>query len=121
MMLAAAFLVFFVGGPLIFRGVTQGTPTATQLRIIAAVTIALSLGSLAVRYGFAPQWGDNLILTIAGILLIWLAWIGILAFATQALRRVDRGPRMRRWTAVIGSVGTTAPWFGLAFASYAST
>ena len=121
MILAGAFLVFFVAGPLIFRGLTQRDPSRRQLRVISLVTLALSLGSLAVRYGFAPQWGDNLILTIAGILLVWLAWIGMLAFGTQMLRRLDRGPRMRRWTGLLGAMGTTAPWFGLAFARYVAT
>jgi len=121
MMLAAAFLVFFVAGPLVFREVTRPDPSQTQLRVIASVTAVLALGGLAVRYGFAPQWGNDLILTCAGILLIWLAWIGVLAFGTQALRRADNGLRMRRLTGVVGALGTTVPWFGLASANWVGT
>lgn len=116
MILAAAFLLCFVAGPLIFREATQGDPTRGQLRAIAWITIVMSGTAMAIRYGLAPQWGNNLILTFCGILLIWLAWIGVLAFGTQSLRSMDRSARMRRWSRVMGALGTTVPWFGLASA-----
>lgn len=72
---------------------------------------------LTLRYGFADLWGQNLLITGTGIAFIWGGWIGVLAYGTQVLRRIDHGARMRRWTAVAGAAGTTVPWFGLASAS----
>ncbi len=63
-----------------------------------------------------PLWDDMLMAGVS-LLLIWLGWIGVLAFGTQALRRAHPGPSTRRWTAVLGAIGTTIPWFGLAWAS----
>jgi hypothetical protein len=72
---------------------------------------------LTLRYGFADLWGRNPLVTGGGIAFIWGGWIGLLAYGAQALRRMDNGQRMRRWTAVMGAAGTTVPWFGLASAS----
>lgn len=116
MSVTIVFLLCFVAGPLIFGGITRNAPSRSQLRSIAWLAIGLSIAAMSIRYGLAPQWGNNLILTICGILLIWLAWIGVLAFGAQSLRRKDRSPRMRRVARVMGALGTTAPWFGLASA-----
>jgi len=118
MMIWAAFLVCFVVGPLLFRAATQHDPSQAQLRGIAWMTIALSVAAMAVRNGLVPQWGSNLVLSISGVFLIWLAWIGILAFGTQTLRRVDSSLCMKRWSGVAGAMCTTVPWFGLASADW---
>ena len=115
-MLVAVFLLFFIGGPLIFRAVTLAKPSRLGLRALGLITAGCAVGGLGIRYGF-EQWGQDVPLTLAGILLIWMAWIGVLAFGAQALRQADKGMRMRRWTGVIGALGTTMPWFGLASAN----
>ncbi|MCX7558434.1 hypothetical protein OS190_02570 [Sulfitobacter sp. F26204] len=114
MTLFLLFLVFFIGGPLAFRGLTGGTLGQGSLGIGTAVCAATGLG---LRYGLPDLWGYNPVLTVASLALIWFAWIGVLAYGAQKLRQLDGGLRMRRWTGMIGAAGTTMPWFGLVSAN----
>lgn len=117
MILALLFVVFFVGGPLAFRALTRrGPQVGSQRRLMIGTAVCAGTG-LMLRYGFAGRWGQDIVLTVVSIALIWFAWIGVLAFGAQMLRRADGGLRMRRWTGVIGAAGTTVPWFGLASAN----
>ncbi|KIN65508.1 hypothetical protein Z945_551 [Sulfitobacter noctilucae] len=116
MNLAVIFAVFFIGGPLGFRMLTRRGEALIGQRALAACIALLAAGGLILRYGFADLWGRHFALTVVSILLIWFAWIGVLAYGARALRHVDRGLAMRRWTGVIGAAGTTMPWFGLASA-----
>jgi hypothetical protein len=111
------FLIVFVGGPFAFRALTRGGPSPAAFRRLAIFTALCAATGLTLRYGFAGIWGRNLLVTGAGVTFIWGGWIGVLAYGAQALRRMDNGVRMRRWTALIGALGTTVPWFGLASAS----
>lgn len=113
----ALFIIVFVGGPLVFRELTRGGPSPAAFRRLALFTAICAATGLTLRYGFAGLWGRDLLLTGAGVAFIWGGWIGVLAYGAQALRRMDKGLRMRRWTAVMGAAGTTVPWFGLASAS----
>ncbi|KIN62550.1 hypothetical protein Z946_1410 [Sulfitobacter noctilucicola] len=117
MILVLLFVVFFVGGPLIFRTLTRSRPAVLQQRKLAIITAVLAVSGLALRYGFAEYWGRSVLLTVLSIALIWFAWIGVLAYGAQALRLADSRHQMRRWTGVIGAAGTTMPWFGLASAN----
>lgn len=114
---AVLFVIVFVGGPLAFRALTQGGPSPTAFRRLALFTALCAATGLTLRYGFAGVWGQNLLITGGGLAFIWGGWIGVLAYGSQALRRMDRGIGMRRWTAVLGAMGTTVPWFGLASAN----
>ena len=118
MTLALIFLTVFITGPLIFRWLTRAAPSRAGQRRLLAFTALMAAGGLLLRYAPNGGWGRDLAQTIPGILMIWCAWIGVLAYGAQALRRADPGPAMRRWTGVIGAVGTTVPWFGLASASW---
>jgi hypothetical protein len=111
------FVIVFVGGPLAFRALTKGGPSPAAFKRLAMFTAICAAIGLTTRYGFADNWGSNLIVTGLGIAFVWGGWIGVLAYGAQALRRMDQGLRMRRWTAVLGAVGTTVPWFGLASAN----
>ncbi|QUJ76401.1 hypothetical protein KDD17_16190 [Sulfitobacter albidus] len=111
------FALVFIGGPLAFRALTASGPSPRAFRRLALFTALCAATGLTLRYGMAELWGQNLLVTGAGMAFIWGGWIGVLAYGAQALRRVDPGLRMRRWTAVMGAVGTTVPWFGLASAS----
>jgi hypothetical protein len=116
MTIIALFLIVFVGGPLTFRALTRGGPSPVVFRRLALFTALCAATGLTMRYGFADLWGRNLLVTVGGIAFTWGGWIGLLAYGTQALRRMDSGLRMRRWTGVMGAAGTTVPWFGLASA-----
>jgi hypothetical protein len=111
------FAIVFLGGPVAFRALTRGGPSAAAFRRLALFTALCAATGLTLRYGFAEIWGQNLLVTGAGVAFIWGGWIGVLAYGAQVLRRTDNGLRMRRWTAVMGALGTTVPWFGLASAS----
>ncbi|MEP1768108.1 MAG: hypothetical protein ABJJ53_15895 [Sulfitobacter sp.] len=114
---AVLFLIFFAGGPLAFRALTQAGPSPEAFRRLAIFTAVCAATGLTLRYGMAGLWGRNLLVTGTGVAFIWGGWIGLLAYGAQALRRVDQGARMRRWTGVLGAMGTTVPWFGLASAN----
>lgn len=115
------FAIVFFGGPLAFRALTAAGPSPEAFRRLALFTTLCAATGLTMRYGFSDLWGRNVLVTGSGIAFIWGGWIGLLAYGSQALRRMDNGPRMRRWTGVMGAVGTTVPWFGLASASLMTT
>jgi cytochrome c biogenesis factor len=115
--LIALFFLVFVVGPLIFRALTKRPPSKSGTWFLAVFTFVCAACALAIRYGLTKSWGDDMLMAGVSLLLIWLGWIGVLAFGTQALRRAHPGPSTRRWTAVLGGIGTTIPWVGLARAS----
>ncbi len=117
MMLVAIFLVVFVGGPLIFRTMTNASPTSRVLRTLSLLALSCVIAGLLLRYFTTDDRGLSLWLSGAGVLLIWVAWIGVLAFVVQTLRHKNSSIRMRRWTGIIGALGTTIPWFGLVSAN----
>ncbi|MGJ8546253.1 MAG: hypothetical protein ACSHWZ_12490 [Sulfitobacter sp.] len=118
MKLVAIFLTVFVAGPMAFKLLTAARPCRRHsLRLLGFTAVMAALG-LGIRFGLAARWGSDALLTTAGVLAVWLAWVGILAYSAQALRQYDRGLGMQRWTAVIGAIGTTIPWFGFASASF---
>lgn len=121
MTLVLIFVIVFGLGPLIFRLLTRHTPSPAGTRWLAVFAFGCAAVALTIRYGFTRLWGADEMSTAAGIIFIWLGWIGVLAYGTQALRRAVPGISMRRWTAVLGSAATTIPWFGLAWASYIAT
>ena len=114
--LAAIFVVCFIAGPLIFRTLVHRDANLQSMKMLGVLTAVFASAGLLVRFLLPDDWGQNLWVTVAGIVLIWLAWIGVLAFAAMALRRKIPSARMRRWTTIFGALGTTVPWFGLASA-----
>lgn len=114
---ALLFVLVFVGGPLAFRALSATGPSPRAFGRVALFTALCAATALALRYGLAELWGRNLLVTGAAMLFIWGGWIGAIAHGAQVLRRADPGLPMRRWTSVMGTVGTTMPWFGLASAS----
>jgi predicted ABC-type exoprotein transport system permease subunit len=117
MTLILFFLLVFVVGPLIFRAMTKRQPTKGQMLFLLSFALVSAGAALAIRYGLARPLDAEMLMAGVSLLLIWLAWIGVLAFVTQALRRAYPGQKFRRWTSVLGAIGTTIPWFGLAWAS----
>lgn len=116
MILFFLFVVFFVGGPLMFRLLTRSSLIGERPYVSFGAMIGCAGVGMLLRYGFTAHWGQNMVLTIGVIALLWLAWIGALAFGVQRVRRLDGSLRMWRWSAVIGAASTTVPWFGLASA-----
>ena len=109
------FLLVFVVGPMVFFALIRPTPTWRQFRALIAITAGCLGIGLALRFG-TNGWGRDPVQTFAGMTLMWAAWIAILALMVQRFRAIDPGDSMRRWTAIIGVLCTTIPWFGLASA-----
>ncbi|MFD2741043.1 hypothetical protein ACFSUD_15775 [Sulfitobacter aestuarii] len=116
MMLLLVFLIVFGFGPLAFGSLTRRVPNPGLLRRMGLLALSAVLSGLVIRYGFAQEWARDPVLTLLVLALLWLGWIALLGFVAQILRHRDAGRRMRRWTGVIGALGTTMPWFGLATA-----
>ncbi|APE42118.1 hypothetical protein BOO69_00880 [Sulfitobacter alexandrii] len=108
--LVGTFLLLFVGGPLVFRALTRPAPSRGAMQSVAVFALVCALFGFGLRFGLA---GSSGLQSLFCLLALWLSWIGVLALATLAVRRVDRGPAMRRWSAVLGAATTTVPWFGL--------
>lgn len=113
--LVIIYAAVFVVGPLAFFRLMCRQPTTKQFARLGCIVAGATGMSFALRY-LSDDWGQGILITYASIALIWLAWIAILAFVAQTLRQHDEHPTMRRWTALIGALATTIPWFGLASA-----
>ncbi len=117
MTLVLVFLIVFLIGPFLFKALIAVPPSLRAIRALAAMVLATFLIALALRYGLLRYWGDSAWLLGASALALWAAWIGVIALVVQSLRRADPRPAMRRWSGVLGAVGTTVPWFGLVLAN----
>tara|TARA_R110000764_G_scaffold72049_4_gene148034 strand:+ start:6069 stop:6437 length:369 start_codon:yes stop_codon:yes gene_type:complete len=117
----ALFVVVFGFGPWVFLRLMHLTPCSAVFARLVAFVVMAAAASLWLRFLAPVPWGVNVWATWTGMILIWTAWIAVLALAALALRQVDQGPAMRRWTGVIGAMGTTVPWFGLASARLMSS
>ncbi|MFG6559311.1 hypothetical protein [Sulfitobacter sp. 1A15299] len=117
MTLVLAFLFVFLIGPFLFKALIAVPPSLRAIRALTAMVLATFLIALALRYGLTRYWNDSAWLLGAIALALWAAWIGVIALVVQALRRADPRPAMRRWSGVLGAVGTTVPWFGLVLAN----
>ena len=118
MRLALVFLAVFIVGPLVFRLLTRRPPSRQGQLALICFTVLMGAGGLLIRFELGADWGQRPLPTLWGILMSWFGWIGVLAFGAQALRQADPRPAMRRWTGMLGAVGTTIPWFGLASARW---
>ncbi|NNE50878.1 MAG: hypothetical protein HKN30_00570 [Sulfitobacter sp.] len=108
MTLAFVFGLIFLAGPLLFL-------LLSRARVAPPVLICGALGFFLLGLGL-QHWGKAEIWPLTVLGLFWLAWIGTLAFAAVRLQAAQ--PAARRWTRVVGAVGTTVPWFGLATAAW---
>ena len=116
-LLVLTYAVVFVVGPLLFFTLIQRAPSLRQFRALAAIAAACLALALAMRFSLAA-WGREPVQTLIGMALMWAAWIAILSLLVQRLRAYDPGPAMRRWSAILGAICTTVPWFGLASAQF---
>lgn len=119
MRLALVFALVFVVGPVLFHlglRLFEGREGGTTL--LALATSFLALSGFAMQFVAGAAWGADIWVTVPGIALVWLGWIGLIVLGAMRLRAVVPGsrPAMRRGVAALGAIGTTIPWFGLASA-----
>lgn len=107
---ALLFAIGFLAGPVIFWVLAKQTPTRTYVITLWAVSVALVAGAFALR-----EWSGDLgpYGALAVILLVWLAWITVLALVMLAIRTRTLPPRTRRIAYGLTAAATTLPWFGL--------
>lgn len=113
--LVIIYVTVFIVGPATFLGLLRASPSKKNFVGLGCIVAGSTAMSFILRY-LSGGWGQDVAITLFGIGLIWLAWIAILAFVAQTFRQQDARKTMRRWTAVIGALATTIPWFGLASA-----
>ncbi|QGX99919.1 hypothetical protein EI983_17250 [Roseovarius faecimaris] len=115
-MLVLAYLASFAAGPATFWLLARRRTDRAGFARLAAlalvlVVLALLLPHLAGTTLLAWSYFDLLLLV-----LLWLAWIVVLALCVQAVRpRLPNGSA-HRWAFATGTAATTLPWFGLMIA-----
>lgn len=109
------FATVFVVGPITYLWLLRPRPSRKQFVGLGCIVAGSTGMSFVLRY-LSGGWGQDVWVTLAGIALIWVAWIAILVFVAQTFRQQYPRPVMRRWSAVVGALATTIPWFGLASA-----
>ncbi len=115
------FVVVFALGPWVFLRLMRLPSLPASFFRLSAFVVVIIAASLWLQFLAPVPWAANIWALWIGMVLIWAAWIAVLALAALALRQVDHGQAMRRWTSVIGAMGTTVPWFGLAAARLMSS
>ncbi len=108
-MTVGAFVVTFIGGPLICALILRlpaKPPTLIVLGVgvVGAVMLALRMQQMG------ADWA------VGSLVALWLAWVLAVGMVALAVRRHMTGPRASRWLTVIALLTTTLPWFGLATA-----
>ncbi len=113
MRLALVFVAVFLAGPLMFWALARRSPTGAYFLMLWLGMTAMVAGAFALNAYILPMAAEPLVTGLQIIALLWLAWIVMLAICVLAIRSSRVGPRTKRWTAAIGAMATTLPWFGL--------
>jgi len=112
-MVYVLFAMAFVLGPALFLVMSRRDGRRWPLALVASVMVILSF---ALRNEASLSVFPDLVQVFASVALIWVAWVLVLVIVAQALRATYPTSAMRRWSRVIGAMGTTVPWFGFAAA-----
>ncbi|MBS0125762.1 hypothetical protein [Thetidibacter halocola] len=102
-----AFAICFVAGPALSAGLMRlpdRRAIVSGLALVVATSVSLAL------------WLQDRDGVLAGLALLWLAWVLSVTMIAMGLRRRTANPRPRRWITVSALLATTLPWFGLATA-----
>jgi hypothetical protein len=110
--LVIIFVAVFVVGPLAFLLFLRLAPSKRRSIGLVCLVVGSTGMSASLRY-LSGGWGQDAFYTLAGSGCIWVAWIAVIVFLVQRFCQLDNRPLMRRWTAIIGALATTVPWFGL--------
>lgn len=107
---ALLFGLGFLAGPIIFWVLAKQTPTRRYVVTLWVTSVALIALAFVLR-----QWAADLAPYggLGVILLIWLAWIVVLALVLLAIRSRALPPHTKRLAYGVTAAATTLPWFGL--------
>ena len=121
MKLALTFLVVFVGGPLLFWRLARRTPDKTTFSVLMLLALVLMVLAFGVGRWLVPVFAPSPYPGLGAILMIWIAWVVMLAFCVQAIGLRFTSPAARKAALALGAMATTLPWFGLYFAQMMAT
>ena len=113
MKIALVYLISFAAGPAMFWVLARQRPTRGYFMALCAFAVGLLAMGWAVPRLIAPDAQASPYPDLAVLLLLWVAWIVVIALCTLAARsRLPQGTA-RRWAFALGAMATTLPWFGL--------
>ena len=118
--LALIFPIVFVVGPILLFRMINRPPSIAGFRILAIVALIALLAALAIR-SFALDTAEDGKTAWLILAMIWISWISILGISVQWIRREHTSQSVKIWTGLLGAIGTTIPWFGLALAQFLQT
>lgn len=115
-MLVLVYLASFAAGPAAFwvlaRRKAEGIGFALMgLLALGLLLLAYLLPRLAGEAWRSWAYSDAVLLVV-----LWFAWIVVLALCVQGARHRLPDGHAQRWAFAIGAVATTLPWFGLLIA-----
>ena len=105
-----SFLIAFVAGPAAFFVLARQPRGRVALWTLSLMAAGLTVAALVVS-----RRADGTEAKIAGLVMLWLAWIAAVALCVQAARR--RFAVYARVINALGAMATTLPWFGFYFAT----
>ena len=103
-----AYVIVFLGGPLLMLLLTRRE--ATQMAFLLGAGVVTALIAAALFSNAAPG------LETLGML--WLAWVGTVALCVRAVMRRIETKRGLALTKAIGAMACVIPWIGLAAAEW---
>lgn len=103
-----AYLVVFLGGPLLMLLLTRRQADHVSLVLGVAVISALVAAALFSRR--APG--------LETLAMLWLAWVGTVSICVRVMMRRLHTQRSVALTKSIGAMATVIPWLGLAMADW---
>ena len=106
-----AYVIVFVGGPLLMLLLTRRAATQTSFVLGGAVVAAIISAALFSRA--TPG--------LETIGMMWLAWVGTVALCVRTAMRRAPTKRMIAVIKSLGAMATVIPWLGLATADWITT
>jgi len=114
----APYLVVFIAGPVLLNLLVKQDRSIIFFTGLAVAAAALTITALAIDRAIDRANLPTNSLTLVMLIALWLAWVLTIAICVRAIRAQFPARQMRRWSAVIGTIATTIPWFGLSAATY---
>lgn len=115
-MLIMAYLASFAAGPAAFWVLARQRAEGFDFALLGLLAVVLTGFANALPRHAGETWRAWAYFDVVILVLLWLAWIVVLALCVQAVRRRLPEGSAHRWAFAIGAMATTLPWFGLLLA-----
>ena len=101
-------------GLAVFAALVRNEPEPAFFRVIGVLVVLLGIAGLAILRLLPNEAEGAAGRLVFSLGLLWLAWIGVLAFVAQALRL--RFPQSADWLLLSAGLATLAPVSGMVVA-----